>query len=61
MMRAALLGSLLALCGCGVLRIQVDPTPDEVRWQGEITAAINEHSHRLEALERRCPTPTQGE
>jgi len=64
MMRAALLGSLLCLCGCGTWRIEfvAVPAPDTVRWQGEITGTLNDHTRRLATLEasHATPTPTIG-
>jgi hypothetical protein len=53
-MRGLLTGSLLAaLSGCMTLKLEVEqvPTPDVVRWQREVTARVNDHEKRLEALE----------
>lgn len=54
---------VLVLAGCGVwtIRLETTPPPQEIRWQGEITTAINDHTHRIEALEQRCPSPTPTE
>lgn len=55
---AALCGvGVLAGCGTWTIRVEQVPPPDVTRWQEDITAATNAHTHRLDALEARCPTP----
>jgi len=42
---------LLAGCASGPLRIEMAPSADRVRWEQQITAAVNDHATRLRALE----------
>lgn len=47
-----LLALLAVLAGCGSpLRIEVAPSADRVRWEQQITSAVNDHETRLRALE----------
>lgn len=48
-----LLGLLLAGCASGPLRIEMAPSDDRVRWEQQITHAVNDLTTRLEALEAR--------
>ena len=46
-----LLALALAGCSSGPLRIEMAPSDDRVRWEQQITSAVNDHETRLRALE----------
>lgn len=52
-MRLLLLALLLAGCTPTVTLQLTPPSPDEVRWQRQITDTVNAHDARIEALEKR--------